>query len=139
MIFKATQEIANALAEKKLGYNIEEDEHTSRVISGINDKIISYSVHFISTSDNNDVGIRVFDLVRFPEGKLESMSQFANECNIKYRYTKFVVDSNDDSLRIEYDVPQCCQNPGDMAVEILIRIIKIVNEIAAEMMRRIWA
>lgn len=40
MIYKATQEIANALAEKKLGYNIAENEHTSRVICGLDDKII---------------------------------------------------------------------------------------------------
>lgn len=139
MIYKATREIANAMDAANLKYDIVENEHTSRVICVIVGKILTFRVQFISTDDDNDVAIRVFDLVKFPEEKQGSMILFANECNNEYRYAKFVIIRNENSLRVDYDFPMSCQNPGETAMELLSIIMRMIDDVAADMMRHIWA
>lgn len=139
MIHKATQEIAEMLQSINFNYDILEDGTSSRVICGINGKYITYKVQFISLDEDNDVAIRAFDLVKFPEEKTADMLSFANECNRKYRFVKFVVNDSDHNMQVEDDLPQKNQEPGELAREMLIRIIQILDEIGADMMRRIWA
>ena len=139
MIHQATQKIADKLAEMDIKFNILENENGSRLICGVNGKTITYRVHFISTDEDNDVAIRVFNLARFPEEKRTDMFAFANECNSNYRFLKFVVDCDDNTLQAEYDIPQGNQNVAEAAIEILVRIMDILNKMGADMMRRIWA
>lgn len=81
------------------------------------------------------MAIRVFNLARFPEEKQADMLAFANECNSKYRFLKFVVDCNGNTLQAEYDLPQGNQNVVEAAIEIFVRIMDILNKIGADMMR----
>lgn len=139
MIHQATQKIADMLTEKNFKYDILEDENGSRVICGINGKCITYRVQFVSTDEDNDVAVRAFDLVKFPEEKQTDMIIFANECNMKYRYLKFDVNCKDNTFQAEYDLPVRSQNPGEIAFEILVRMMRILDDIGADMMRRVWA
>lgn len=139
MIYKATQEIADMLRSKNIVCDIAEDDTSSRVICGVNGKYIDYRIQFVSPDDDNDVAIRVFDLVKFPEEKLTTMISFANECNSKYRFIKFVANCGDNSLQMEVDCPQSIQDPGAVALEMVVRILRIVDELGSEMMRRVWA
>lgn len=85
MIYKATQEIVNAFQEKKLTYDVLEDDKVSRVIGNVNGKVLDYQIQFISKDDGNDVAVRAYNLVKFPEEKQKAMILFANQCNSKYR------------------------------------------------------
>lgn len=139
MIRKATQEIADKLTSAKFKFDIMDDETSSRVVCGVNGKYNTYRIQFISLNDDNDVAIRAFDLVKFPQEKLNEMISFANECNARYRFVKFVVNTNDYTLQVEIDLPQKNQDPGDIALEMMVRIMQIMDKIGADMMRRVWA
>ena len=137
MIYKATQEIANVLAEKGLNYDILEGNDVSRVICDVKGSAFAYRIQFISLDDDSDMAVRVFDLVRSPKEKQETMILFANNCNKKCRYLKFTVSDN--AMNIEFDCPNSCVDIGNLAVELLARIMKIVNEVGSDLMRQIWA
>lgn len=139
MIFKATKEIEEKLKAADLKCNVVEGDSSSMVVCGINGKYITYKIQFISRDDDNDVAIRAFDLVKFPEEKREDMIHFAHECTAKFRYAKFVANLNDNTMQLEYDMPVTCTNPGDIAVEMLLRIMRMLDDVGADMMRRVWA
>lgn len=139
MVHQATREIASALDSKDLKYDIVENDNTSRVICGMNGKALNFRIQYISTDEDNDVAVRVFDLVKIPEEKKTDMLLFAHECNRRFRYVKFVVNEGDNTLQLEYDMPLKNENPGEIALELLVRILNILNDVGMDMMRRVWA
>ncbi|MGM9605276.1 MAG: YbjN domain-containing protein [Faecousia sp.] len=139
MVHKATQEIAQMLESRNFKFDTIESDTSSRLICGINGKYVTYKIQFISLDDDNDVAVRAFDLVKFPEEKKTDMILFANECNSKYRFVKFVVNGNDNTLQLEVDLPSKNEEPAEIAFEMLIRILRIMDEMGADMMRRVWA
>ena len=139
MVHKATQEIAQMLDQRNFKYDTIESGTSSRLVCGINGKYVTYKIQFISLDDDNDVAVRAFDLVKFPEEKKADMTLFANECNSKYRFVKFVVNGNDNTLQLEVDLPAKNEEPAEISFEMLVRIIRIMDEMGADMMRRVWA
>lgn len=139
MIHQATKKIADKLTEKGLNHDVNETEKLSVVSCGIRSKFITYRIQFISRDEDNDVAIRAFDLVKFPEEKRADMLTFANECNSKYRFVKLVVNCTDNTLQMEYDMPLASGDVGEIALEALARIMDVMNKISEDMMRRVWA
>lgn len=139
MIYQATQKIADKFTEKNLNYDILDNEKLSAVICGVKSKFVTYKIQFISRDEDNDVAIRAFDLVKFPEEKRADMLTFANECNSKYRFVKLVVNCTDNTLQMEYDMPLASGDVGEIALEALARIMNVMNKISEDMMRRVWA
>ena len=139
MIYQATQKIADKFTEKNLNYDILDNEKLSAVICGVKSKFVTYKIQFISRDEDNDVAVRAFDLVKFPEDKRTDMLAFANECNSKYRYVKLVVNCEDNTVQAEYDMPLASQDVGKIALETLARFLNIVNKTSEDMMRRAWA
>lgn len=137
MVHQATRAIAERLESKNFKYEIVEAGEASILSCGISGKNIIYRVQFISRDENNDVAVRVFDLAKFPEEKMADMIRFANEVNAKYRFIKLVADERDHTLQIETDLPIQNTDPAELAFEMLARILKIVDEISQDMMRRI--
>lgn len=139
MIYQATQKIADKFTEKNLNYDILDNEKLSAVICGVKSKFVTYKILFISRDEDNDVAVRAFDLVKFPEDKRTDMLAFANECNSKYRFVKLVVNCTDNTLQMEYDMPLASGDVGEIALEALARIMDVMNKISEDMMRRVWA
>ena len=139
MIYQATQKIADKFTEKNLNYDILDNEKLSAVICGVKSKFVTYKIQFISRDEDNDVAVRAFDLVKFPEDKRTDMLAFANECNSKYRFVKLVVNCTDNTLQMEYDMPLASGDVGEIALEALARIMDVMNKISEDMMRRAWA
>ena len=87
-------------------------------------------VRFISTNHKNDTLVRITNLVnKVPEEKRHKILEVCNVLNHKYRFLKFLMDSDND-VHVEYDFPVNSGNDclGEMAVEIFIRTIQILNE-----------
>ena len=98
----------------------------------------SYRIRFISTDDDNDVAVRVFGMVSIDAGQQAKILPVLNKLNSKYRYVKFVLDKASD-INLEYDYLVRCPDPSVSAKEIMIRIVKIVDEAYPEIMRAMWA
>ena len=95
-------------------------------------------MHFISTDDTNDVSVRVPLFVRFKEKDVTEMLRVANTMNNRYRYVKFVVNPESESVTIEYDFPEKTEHIGPAAVEVFHRLMSIAEDAYPEFMKAIW-
>ena len=98
----------------------------------------SYRIRFISRDDDNDVAVRVYELVSVDDAHKAKVLAAINKLNAKYRYIKFVLDDDGD-VNLEYDYLVDCPDPAASAKEIVIRIVKMVDEAYPELMRAMWA
>ena len=139
-MYKATEEIYEAFQDAELHCETDEnDEGHTYVRAGISTKLTSFSMLFISTDDDNDVSMRIFNFVRFDEEKRGSVLFAANKLNRMFRYVKFFVDFDDNTVTVAMDFPVSCDNVGQTAIEILFRMMDISDEAYSEFMKAIWA
>ncbi len=137
-MFHATYEIANAFDDEDISYHTEHNENNSRVIAGISGDYCRYSIQFISSDDDNDVSIRVFDLAKFPAEMLVPVLRTVNDINCKYKYVKFCVDREDRSISAQYDMPVRTDDPGKSAKMLFHVFIQIIDDVFPVLMRVIW-
>ena len=139
-MYKATEEIYQAFQEAALHWTADEnkDGHTY-VRAGISTDLTSFNLLFISTDDDNDVSVRIFNFVRFDEEKRGSVLFAANKLNNTFRYAKFIVDLSDNTVTVATDFPVSCNTIGETAIEILYRFMDISDEAYSEFMKAIWA
>ena len=57
------------------------------------DSIPSIRMIFFFNKDCEDVAIRVFDIVKLPENKIDGFFKVVNEANRRFRFAKFVLDT----------------------------------------------
>ena len=98
----------------------------------------SYRIRFISNDDDNDVAVRIYSLLSVEESHRDKILPAINTLNRKYRFVKFVMD-NDGDVNVEYDFPVTSPNPAASAKELVIRIVKIVDDSYPVLMRAMWA
>lgn len=141
MIFKATNLITQEMDKADIRYTVKDDEEHSivRVSFPVDNGPVA-SVYFISHNDNNDVSIRLLHLIdHIAEEKREKILATVNECNNLYRYVKFALDK--DAVNVEYDLPAKSMDDclGAQALEILIRLMKIVDKAYPVLMQAMWS
>ena len=135
----AIADISRLFSEADIKYSIDHSMKQWDLIAGISGQHNSYQLKFIVKDDSdNDLAIRIFSLVRCPDDKRKAMCKFLNELNAKYRYVKFAIDDSN-SVSLEADLPSCTTNPGEVAVEYFIRVLKIVDDIYPDLMRALWS
>ena len=139
-MFKMTQEIYRALSEDgSLKVFTDETETSSNVWLQFGIKNGgSYRIRFISRDDDNDVAVRIFSLVTIDKDKRDKVLPAINNLNNKYRFLKFILDDEGD-VNVEYDYLLKCPSPAASATELVVRIVKIVDEAYPELMRAMWA
>ncbi len=142
MIYKASKLIAEAFDEKgiKYGGQIEEHDDASAVEAGFRiDNGPLVMARFFSSDDDNDVAVRVFGIINVKEEKRQQMLQQINAANCKMRYIKFLLDEDGD-VNAEYDFPAklADEQVGEVAVEIFIRLMKILDDVYPDFMRAMW-
>ena len=139
-MFRMTRAIYQELSENtNLKVFTEEYESHSEVwrLFGIKNGG-DYKIRFINRDDDADTSVRVFSLVSVEDSHRASVMEALNTLNNKYRYIKFVLDDDND-VNLEYDYPLNCPNPAASAEELVIRIVKMVDDSYPEIMRAIWS
>lgn len=138
-MFKATEAICEAFDEAELHYNVHDSEDSSAVIASISTKLTHYDMLFISNDDDNDVAVRVYRFVSFDESKTDEMIRLVNELNDDYRFLKFTADTSDSTITISYDIPVSCEDVGNAAVEILVKLMRNCDKFYPRIMKVLWA
>lgn len=139
-MFQTTQAIYDELSQNSgLKVFTEEDEKSSRVWIqfGIQNGG-RYHIEFINTSDGNDTAIRIFDLVTVSPDKRGKLLEALNTLNCKYRYVKFTLNQ-ENGINLEYDYPFSGSHPEESALEMVIRLNKVVDDAYPELMRALWS
>ncbi len=138
-MFQVTSEIYAAFQEAGLKCTVEEGEERCAIKAGISGDHCNYRVYLISRdAESNDFALRVFQLANIPEGKKGAVLSVLNDMHEKFRFFKFVVDEDGD-LNVEYDFPKEGGDPGKAAVEMVIRLMQIVDDIYPPVMKVLWS
>lgn len=94
----------------------------------------SYRIHFISHSEQNDVAVRVISLIRVDRMQIPGLLPVLNALNRRFRFVKFVLDDRG-QVHLEYDFTLNTASVADSAEEIIVRIVRIIDEAYPEMMK----
>lgn len=137
-MFRATREVVKAFQEVNFKCKVEEADGISLVKAGVSGKQTTYQIHFISTDDDNDVAVRVVAFVKGVPEKRVQLLEAANACNERFRFVKFVLDQ-EGRVNVEADIPQRVTNVGPVAVEITVRIMRILDEAYPVFMKALWS
>lgn len=138
MIHVATRAIQETFEEKGVKFRVKEVGDSSVVEAGFSiDNGPSVVVRFISPDDDNDVAIRIFELISVTEDKRANVQAALNKLNHKYRYLKFVMDDDGD-VNVENDLCLCTSNVGPVCFEIFARAMQILDDAYPVMMRALW-
>ncbi len=138
MIFPATEAIQETFQAHALKCAAEEHENESLVLIGMTSETTSFRVLFISRSEQNDVAMRIYNLLRFTADKQDEMLEAVNTCNTNYRYLRFVVDPDENTVDAEYDFPSNQENIGDAAFEMLMRSAHIIDKCYPNLMHSLY-
>jgi len=140
MIRPATMAIQKAFDEKNIKYRVNQvGEDASVVEAGFAlDNGPNVIVRFISRDNDNDVAVRVFDLLKVAEEQRPAVRKTINELNIEFRYLKFVMHESG-SVHVENDMYVRTENVGEVATEMFIRYMQILKQAYPKLMKALWA
>ena len=139
-MFQATELIYEALLRRDIKCKIREKGGMSLVEVAFRGRnFASVSLYFLSNAEGNDVAVRAANLVKFPPDRLDKLYAACNDINRRYRFAKFVVDPEKDVVNMELDIPSRCENVGAVAEEMLIRAVRILDEVYPRLMQATWA
>ena len=98
-------------------------------------------ISFISRDDDNDISVRIFGIVsNIPAGKIERMQKYCNKLNQEYRFVCFYIDEDHD-LNLRYDFLRASSDEsiGNMARELFIRLMYILDDKFEEIMETLYS
>lgn len=131
MLFHATNLISESFDQHGVKYRMNEMENASEIEAGFSIKSgPTVSVRFISSSQNNDVAVRVFGLInQVPEEKRMAVMEACNRLSEEIRFVKFCMNSNA-NVNVEYDFlanvsDECI---GECCFEIFARLMSILDQ-----------
>ena len=98
------------------------------------------SVKITIIFDDNDrtVGLRAFSILKIPDSKVNNMFAVVNALNQKYRWIKFIIDEEDNTLTAADDAVVQLDSCGDEVMELCLRFASIVDEAYPEIMASIF-
>ena len=132
------RDIKTAFEAADLRFRVDHVGDQWELVAGVSGKANSYQVKFITKDGGkDDVAMRVFNLVHINPGNRGNVLATLNGFQRKYRFLRYTIDKDDD-VKIEYDLHTCGADIGKAATEMLLRTMKIVDDIYPELMRQVW-
>lgn len=127
------------LNEKDFKHRVdEEDNLITTGIGGLDNKG-SMKFHIIFDDDGGSVGIRVFEYCAFPKEKTTKMYQVCSKMNEAFRWVKFYVDEEENTITLADDAVIQLDSCGEEVFELLLRMSSIGDDAYPEFMRAIWS
>ena len=139
-MFKATKLIAEAFDAKGLKYNTKENGELSLINVSMNNKSGSdEQYYFVSDDEKNDILIRSGTIARIPAEKTDAALELVNSFNTRFRFARFYLDKDNDVIA-QVDVPVETQDAdvGKIAIEMLVRLSKMYDDVYPQLMKCIW-
>ena len=103
------------------------------------ENINTIKTRFYFEDDAESVAIRVFDIVKVPADKVDVMYPAINAVNKRFRFAKFVLDTDDNTIQAEMDAAFRSNDVGEICNELLIRMVDICDKAYPELMKALWA
>ncbi len=99
----------------------------------------SMVVFFKFDDTDTHVHLEGLDFIRVPEDKFDSMYKVLNECNDSYSHVKFVLDTENGQICARDDDVIQLDSCGAECFELMIRMVKVVEDAYPRFMKAMWA
>lgn len=141
-MLESTREFIRTLEEAEVKYTVGEPTENGKdklIISFGGDNMETIRCILVFDTDNEAVAIRVFNIVKIPSEKIAKMFITVNSLNNRYRYGKFCIDTNDNTVQMEMDAAFRAGSVGPVCLEILMHSVSICDKAYPELMKAIWS
>jgi len=138
-MFKSIQDIHEAFEKAGIKHHTDTMGERNVLITTITTKVTTYKYAFLKSDDEgNDVAVRVINVANIPKNKLMDGYKLLNSLQQKYRFAKFVVDSDGD-VHVHYDFPVAYRDIGKGAVELVVALTQVLDKAYPDLMRLQWS
>ncbi|MDO4836838.1 MAG: YbjN domain-containing protein [Clostridia bacterium] len=139
----ATTQFLAYLDKRNVRYTLMRDADTepaSDVVKvAFSGEQVDVTVTFFFDHDNEHASLRVFNLVKVPAGKISAMLTAVNQINNEYRFAKFCLDPDDNTIQAEMDCIFRQHDIDEICNEAMVRIVNICNEAYPVFMKSLWS
>lgn len=138
----STREFIRTLDETDVKYTMLDPTKSGKddmVVSFGGKNMESIRNRLVFDTDNEGVAIRVFNIVKIPDDKLAKMLITVNSLNYEYRFVKFCIDTDDNTVQAEADVSFRAGSVGPVCMELLLRVTKLCDDVYPTLMKAIWS
>lgn len=88
---------------------------------------------------NTHVHLEGMNFIKVPENKYDNLYKILNECNDTYSHVKFVLDTEDGQINARDDDVIQLDSCGEECFELMIRMLRVVEDAYPKFMKAIWA
>ena len=88
--------------------------------------------------EDNRVHLEGLDFAKVPENKYDALYKVLNECNDRYIYVKFVLDEENGQINARCDNIIQLDTCGENCYELMVRMLKIVEDAYPSFMKALW-
>lgn len=128
-------DIKRVLDETKTKYREESNGKQWEIVTGFSGKDKNYIIKFISTGPQDDaLAIRVFGIVSAEKSQYPRIYPVLQSLQDTYRYLRFTLDRDGD-VNVEFDVTCLGKDAGLVALEMIVRITKILDDAYPQLKR----
>lgn len=138
----STQQFIQLLDEKGTKYTVgspTENGKDTMTVSYGGDNMPSIRCSFFFDKDSEGVAIRVFNIVKVPENKVNAMFPVVNALNNRFRFAKFCLDTNDNTVQAEIDGAFRSHDVGEVVRELMVRMVDICDKAYPDLMKALWS
>ena len=134
-----TAKVVKAYIESK-GFNCQVMEGKDNVLwsTGSGENIQNARVIMNFDEDGRYVSLRSYNLCKFEDSKKAAMYKVCSELNASYKWVKFYVDEDDNTITCQDDAIIQLDSAGPECFELLLRMFKIMDDCYPVMMKTIW-
>lgn len=115
-----------------------DDGEAIRVGMGLNN-VDSIQILLIFNEEGTNVALRTDGLCKFPEAKKPAMYKLCSQMNAKFRWMKFYVKEEENTIAVEDDAVIQLDSVGAECFELIMRMCGIVDDSYNDFMAEIYA
>ena len=94
-------------------------------------------VKIFLSMDGGDIAVRCFSLITVPDSRRAAVLEALNSIMDEYRWVRLYLDE-DKELTAAIDASVTRASVGDVATELMLRAVNIVDEVFPRVMRAMW-
>lgn len=129
---------AEYLEEHEVAYTVLGDNEEVISVKFKADNKESIEIKLIFNDENTNVAFKSFNICKVAENKKPMIYKICNSLNEKYRWAKFYIDEDDNTITVDCDAlvqPDYC---GRVCLELIYRLVNIIDGAYPDIMRGLW-
>lgn len=131
--FANTKAFLAYMDEIGISYNFlgaaSEDTEAVQIPNQTDTDQIPYDFVLIFPEDNTCVSIRIWDFITIDPGKTDEVLRAINQLNGGYKYIKWYVDEENNTINVDYDlIVREGTSVPDIVMEAMVRLYSLIEE-----------